>query len=83
MVHFMKLQPCTTSTRKRSILSYYNMNLTKIQSLPIVGRDWEYQFYVDMEMEGYTLYKKAIEAIKPFTSDLEILGEYTKGRKIL
>lgn len=66
-----------------SILSYYNMNLTKIQSLPIVGRDWEYQFYLDMELEDYDLYKMAIEAIRPFTSDLEILGEYTKGRKIL
>lgn len=42
-----------------------------------------YHFYVDMELEDYTLYKKAIEAIKPFTSDLEILGEYTKGRKIV
>ncbi len=66
-----------------SILSYYNMNLTKIQSLPIVGGDWEYQFYVDMELEDYALYKKAIKAIEPFTSDLGILGEYKKGRKIL
>ncbi len=66
-----------------SILSYYNMNLTKIQSLPIIGRDWEYQFYLDMELEDYALYKKAIEAIEPFTSELGVLGEYTKGRKII
>jgi prephenate dehydratase len=66
-----------------SILSYYEINLTKIQSMPIIGKDWEYQFYVDVEIEDYSLYQKSLEAIKPFTSNLSILGEYHKGRSIL
>jgi len=66
-----------------SILSYYDINLTKIQSMPIIGKDWEYQFYVDVEIGDYSLYQKSLEAIKPFTSNLEILGEYLKGRSIL
>jgi len=66
-----------------TILSFYNMNLTKVQSFPMVGKDWEYQFYVDMEIDDYSLYRKAIHAIEPFTSELGILGEYTKGKKII
>jgi prephenate dehydratase len=66
-----------------SILSYYEINLTKVQSMPIIGKEWEYQFYVDLEIEDYLLYKQAVEAIKPFTSNLQILGEYMKGKSIM
>lgn len=63
-----------------SIFSYYDINLTKIQSMPIIGRDWEYQFYIDLEFDDYHMYRQSVEAVKPFTSDLWILGEYYKGK---
>jgi prephenate dehydratase len=66
-----------------SILSYYDINLAKVQSMPIVGKDWEYQFFVDIEIDNYMHYKQAIDAIKPFTRDLQIMGEYVKGKSIL
>jgi prephenate dehydratase len=66
-----------------SILSYYEINLSKVQSMPIIGKEWEYQFYVDLEIDDYRLYKQAIEAIRPFTSNLQILGEYMKGKSIM
>ena len=66
-----------------SILSYYGINLAKIQSMPIIGEDWEYQFFVDVEIEDYKMYKQSLEAIKPFTDGLHILGEYQKGKSIL
>lgn len=59
-----------------SILSYYHINLTKIQSLPIIGREWEYLFYVSLTFGDYLAYNHSIDAIRPFTRDLKILGEY-------
>ncbi|HPC26314.1 MAG TPA: prephenate dehydratase, partial [Paludibacteraceae bacterium] len=59
-----------------SILSFYNMNLTKIQSLPIIGREWEYQFYIDLIFNDYSRYKQAIDAILPLIDEFQILGEY-------
>jgi prephenate dehydratase len=66
-----------------SILSFYDINLAKVQSMPIVGKDWEYQFFIDIEIDNYTHYKQAMDAIKPFTRDLQIMGEYVKGKSIL
>ena len=59
-----------------SILSFYRINLTKIQSLPIIGREWEYLFYVDVTYDNLTRYRQSIDAITPLTRDLVILGEY-------
>ncbi len=59
-----------------AILSFYKINLTKIQSLPIIGREWEYLFYVDVTYSDLTRYRQSIDAIIPLTRDLKILGEY-------
>lgn len=59
-----------------SIFSFYKMNLTKIQSLPIIGREWQYMFYVDITFNDYTRYSQSIDAITPLTQELSILGEY-------
>ena len=63
-----------------SILSFYSINLTKIQSLPIIGREWEYQFYVDVVFDNLLRYKQSIAAITPLTKELKILGEYADGK---
>jgi prephenate dehydratase len=59
-----------------TILSFYDINLSKIQSLPILGREWEYRFYVDLTFESYVRYRQSIDAVRPLLSDLKILGEY-------
>ncbi len=59
-----------------SIFSFYKINLTKIQSLPIIGREWEYLFYVDVTYDDYIRYHQSIDAITPLTKELKILGEY-------
>jgi prephenate dehydratase len=64
-----------------TILSFYGMNLSMIQSLPIVGREWEYQFYINLLFDDYQRYKQAIDAIVPLTKEFKILGEYEEGKQ--
>ncbi len=59
-----------------SILSFYGINMTKIQSMPLIGREWEYQFYIDVKFESLERYRQAIEAVKPLMNYMKSLGEY-------
>jgi prephenate dehydratase len=58
-----------------------NINLTRIQSVPILGKPNQYTFYVDCEWENYEDFKKAIE-INSIVWKMKILGEYKKGEMI-
>ncbi len=62
-----------------TILSFYGMNLTRIQSLPIPGQEWQYFFYVDIKFDDYQRYQQALGAVRPLMEDLNILGEYTSA----
>ena len=66
-----------------SVLSFYKLNLTKIPSLPIIGQEWQYMFYIDLSYNDYTRYKQAINAITPLTKELKLLGEYKNGRETI
>ena len=59
-----------------TVLSFYDMNLTRIQSLPIPGKEWQYFFYADIKFSTYGRYRQALKAARPLMSDLYILGEY-------
>lgn len=64
-----------------SILSFYDMNLSMIQSLPVVGKEWEYQFYINLLFDDFDRYRQAVSAIAPLIGELQILGEYEDGRQ--
>ena len=66
-----------------TIFAFYNINLTKIQSLPIIGREWEYMFYADVVFDDYLRYKQSISAVTPLTKSLKILGEYAEGESTI
>lgn len=65
-----------------AIFSSYKLSLTKIQSMPIIGQEFEYFFYVDVEFADYQKYKHAIQASQPLMHDLQILGEYERAERI-
>lgn len=62
-----------------SVLAFYQVSLTRIQSLPIVGRPWEYMFHIDVIYDDYARYRMALDAIRPLTEGLEIVAEYRCG----
>lgn len=62
-----------------TILSFYEMNLTRIQSLPIPGRQWQYFFYADIKFASLDRYHQALSAVRPLLEDVQILGEYTSS----
>jgi prephenate dehydratase len=65
-----------------SIFSYFNINLSKIQSLPIIGKEWEYLFYVDLEFSDMEMYRQSLVSVAPFISDLYQMGIYQKGQVV-
>lgn len=63
------------------IFSENQINLTKIQSMPVIGKEWEYLFLIDLEYAQKEEYIKAMELSKELMTELQILGEYQKGIK--
>lgn len=59
-----------------TIFAFYDLNLSKIQSLPIIGREWEYRFYVDLTFDSPVRYHQALDAVRPLLNDFRVLGEY-------
>jgi prephenate dehydratase len=64
-----------------TIIGNHNINLTKIQSLPVVGEEWQYYMYADLEFEDVDSYRNMLEEIEPLSKELKILGEYQQGEK--
>lgn len=56
---------------------YNNLNMTKIESRPIEGRNWEYRFFVDFEGNlADSAVKNAIRGLRDEAQNMKILGNY-------
>lgn len=67
--------------RVLSVMAAYELNLTKIQSSPIAGSPWEYFFFLDFICAGRVDWQQAIEALRPLTANLKVLGAYPQGNR--
>ncbi len=56
------------------------LNLTKIQSLPVIERPWKYAFFVDVTFEAYADYVKAKSLLEIMAEEFKVLGEYKNAR---
>ena len=57
------------------------INLSKLQSMPIPGSNFNYSFHADMEFEQTEQFYRAIEKIKPLTQGIKVYGIYKNGNK--
>ncbi len=64
-----------------NVMSDCNLNLTKIQSLPVIETPWKYAFFVDVTFEKYEHFRKAKALLELMSEDFRVLGEYKNARK--
>jgi prephenate dehydratase len=62
-----------------NVMNNCKLNLTKIQSMPIIERPFQYSFFVDVTFEKYKHYEKAKNILTLMTTHFKVLGEYKKG----
>ena len=63
-----------------NVMSDCNLNLTKIQSLPIIETPWKYAFFVDVTFDEYENFAKAKSLLNIMSEDFKVLGEYKNAR---
>lgn len=63
-----------------NVMNNCKLNLTKIQSMPIIERPFNYSFFVDVVFEEYEDYEKAKEIVGLMTTHFKVLGEYKNGK---
>jgi prephenate dehydratase len=59
----------------------YGVNLLKIESRPIHGRPWEYQFFIDLEAGDVARLDQALAEVRSATSELRVLGRYVAASR--
>jgi prephenate dehydratase len=57
------------------------VNLLKIESRPIHGRPWEYQFFIDVEASDVARLDQALLEVRSATSELHVLGRYVAASR--
>ena len=63
-----------------NVMSDCNLNLTKIQSLPVIEKPWKYSFFVDVTFEKYKNFSKAKALLEIMAQEFKVLGEYKNAR---
>lgn len=63
-------------------LAELEINLSKIQSVPRLNGEWEYMFYLDLELKPDHDMDLIKDVLENYTMNLEVLGIYNKGDKL-
>lgn len=78
-INFQTIHREGVLARVLGVIAIHKVNLSKLQSFPIPGSEFKYQFHADMEFDNIKMFEQVIEKIKPLTEALKIYGIYNKG----
>ncbi|MGY6743413.1 MAG: prephenate dehydratase [Cecembia sp.] len=63
-----------------TLLSDYGLNLSKIQSVPVIEKPWDYAFFIDAQFKEYVHFRSALEKIEQEGAEVKVLGEYVSRK---
>ena len=63
-----------------NVMSDCKLNLTKIQSLPVIETPGKYSFFVDLTFDSSSFFERAQSILEIMTLELKILGKYSSGK---
>ncbi|MBS9524068.1 prephenate dehydratase [Litoribacter alkaliphilus] len=58
------------------IFADQDLDLSKIQSIPVIEKPWDYAFFIDTLISDYSKYSKALEKVRGAGNEVKIFGEY-------
>lgn len=59
-----------------TLISNKGINLSKIQSIPVIEKPWEYAFFIDLVFDNHAIFSQTIEEIQAGFGEVKIFGEY-------
>jgi len=78
-INFQTIHKEGALARVLGVMAIHKVNMSKLQSFPIPGSEFKYQFHADLEFENIKTFEKVIEKLKPLTEAIKIYGIYNKG----
>lgn len=66
--------------RLLTVISENELDLSKIQSIPVIDKPWEYAFFIDLQFDDYKVYQTVIEVVKKEFGEVKVFGEYVNRK---
>jgi prephenate dehydratase len=65
-----------------NVFAEHNINMSKVQSMPVLGKRNQYNFYIDLEFPSKADYEEAVRKVLRYTINFAIMGEYRKNDEV-
>jgi prephenate dehydratase len=78
-VNFCTIHQKGSLAKVLTAIAVEGLNLSKLQSMPIPGSNFQYSFHADMEFETMEQFNTLMKVLEPMTDSMNVLGIYKNG----